>query len=82
MARTSKARSEAIDNIALGGGTARITSRERTVPDLSGAAAGALPPAFTTWGNTENIAVGTDYGADENLVVSGTDLLLAEKLTP
>jgi hypothetical protein len=72
MARTSKARSEAIDNIALGGGTAVITTRERTI-------SGALPPAFTTWGNTENIAVGTDYSADENLVVSGTNLLLTER---
>lgn len=70
MARTSKARSEAIDNIAVG---SAITSRERTID-------GALPPAFTTWGNTENIAVGTDYSADENLVVAGTNLLATERL--
>lgn len=70
MARTSKARSEAIDNIAVG---SAISSRERTI-------AGALPPAFTTWGNTENIAVGTDYSADENLVAVGTNLLLTERL--
>lgn len=70
MARTSKARSEAIDNIAVG---SAISTRERTI-------AGALPPATTTWGNTENIAVGTDYSADENLVVVGTNLLATERL--
>lgn len=70
MARTSKARSEAIDNIAVG---SAISTRERTI-------AGALPPATTTWGNTEKIAVGTAYGADENLVVVGTNLLLTERL--
>lgn len=75
MGHTVKARTVAMDNIALGGGTSRITSRERTI-------SGALPPDFTTWGNTENIAVGTDYGADENLVAVATNLLLAEKLTP
>lgn len=69
MARTNKARSEAIDNIASG---SAITSRERTIN-------GALPPATTTWGNTEKIAVGTAYGADENLVVAGTNLLAAER---
>lgn len=70
MARTSKARSEAIDNIAVG---SAITTRERTIN-------GALPPAFTTWGNTENIQVGVDYSADENLVVTATNLLLTERL--
>lgn len=70
MARTSKARSEAIDNIAAG---SAITTRERTIN-------GALPPATTTWGNTENISVGVDYGADENLVVAGTNLLATERL--
>lgn len=70
MARTSKARSEAIDNIAVG---SAITTRERTI-------AGGLPPAMTTWGNTENIAVGTDYSADENLVAVGTNLLATERL--
>ena len=70
MARTSKARSQAIDNIAVG---SAITTRERTI-------AGALPPANTTWGNSENIAVGVDYGADENLVVAGTNLLATERL--
>jgi hypothetical protein len=69
MARTSKARSEAIDNIASG---SAISSRERTID-------GALPPALTTWGNTENIAAGVDYSADENLVVAGTNLLLTER---
>jgi hypothetical protein len=71
MARTSKARSEAIDNMAGGELTDRITSRERTI-------LGALPPAFTTWGNSEKIAVGVAYGADENLVEAGTNLLLTE----
>ncbi len=75
MARTSKARSEAIDNMYGGASTDRITSRERTID-------GALPPAFTTWGNTENIAVGVDYGADENLVAVATNLLANERLTP
>jgi hypothetical protein len=69
VARTSKARSQAIDNIAAG---SAITSRERTIN-------GSLPPAFTTWGNTENIASGVDYSADENLVVAGTNLLLTER---
>jgi hypothetical protein len=80
MSRTSKARREAYDNIATGGGTAIITSRERTVPDLSAVKAGALPPDFTTFGNTENISVGVDYGADENIVVSGTNMLAGERL--
>jgi hypothetical protein len=71
MARTSKARSEAIDNMYGGELTDRITSRERTID-------GALPPAFTTWGNSEKIAVGTAYGTDENLVEAGTNLLLTE----
>jgi len=70
MSRTSKARREAYDNIAAG---SAITSRERTI-------SGALPPQFTTWGNTENISVGTDYSADENLVVKGTNLLAGERL--
>lgn len=70
MSRTSKARREAYDNIAVG---SAITTRERTI-------AGGLPPATTTWGNTENIAVGTDYSADENLVVKGTNLLAGERL--
>lgn len=69
MARTNKARSEAIDNIAAG---AAISTRERTI-------SGALPPATTTWGNTENISVGVDYSADENLIVAGTNLLAAER---
>lgn len=69
MARTVRARSQAVDNIAVG---AAITSRERTIN-------GALPPDFTTFGNTENIAVGTDYGADENIVVTATNMLLTER---
>ncbi len=77
MARTVKARREAYDNIAVG---SAISTRERTVPDLSAVAAGALPPAFTTWGNTEKIAVGVAYGADENLVAVATNLLTGERL--
>jgi len=76
MARTVKARSEAVDNIAAG---SAITTRERTEPGDNNPAGGALPPAFTTWGNTENIAVGLDYSADENIVVAGTNLLLTER---
>lgn len=69
MARTYRARSQAIDNIAVG---SAITSQERTIN-------GSLPPATATWGNTENIAVGTDYSADENLVATATNLLLTER---
>ena len=70
MARTSKARSEAIDNIAAG---SAVSSRERTI-------SGSLPPEFTTWGNTENIAAGSDYSADENLVAVGVNLIATERL--
>jgi hypothetical protein len=77
MSRTSKARGEAYDNIAV---ASAISTRERTLPGDLNPAAGALPPAFTTWGNTENIAVGTDYSADENIVVVATNLLLRERL--
>ena len=69
MARTSRSRREAYDNIAVG---SAITTRERTI-------AGALPPAFTTYGNTENIAVAADYGA-EKIIVKGTTLLAGERL--
>jgi hypothetical protein len=69
MSITSKARKLEYDNIAVGS----ATGTERTI-------AGSAPPAFTTWGNTENIAVGTDYSADENLVVVGTNLLAGERL--
>lgn len=77
MSRTSKARGEAYDNIAV---ASAITTRERTVPGDNNPAAGALPPAMTTFGNTENIAVGTDYGADENIVVVATNMALRERL--
>ena len=50
-----------------------MTSQERTI-------AGSLPPSTATWGNAEKIAVGVAYGADENIVVVGTNLLLAERL--
>ena len=57
MARTVKSRTLCIDNIAAGS----AMGVERTI-------SGAAPPANTTWGNTENIAVGVDYGADENVI--------------
>jgi len=75
MARTYKARTQAIDNQGIAGSTDRVTSQERTIN-------GSLPPATSTWGNAENIASGTAYGADENLVAAATDLLAAERLTP
>jgi hypothetical protein len=71
MARTVKARTTCYDNIAQ----ANATGVERTI-------SGAAPPANTTWGNTENISVGVDYGADENIIVTATNLLAIERLTP
>lgn len=68
MARVSKGRREALDNIAVG---SAISSRERTI-------AGALPPDQTAVGNTENIAVGSDYG--EERTVSGSALMEGERL--
>jgi hypothetical protein len=73
MARTYKARTQAVDNQGPGGGANRVTSQERTI-------LGSLPPSTSTWGNTENIAVGVDYSADENIVVTATNLLLTERL--
>lgn len=73
MARTYKARTQAVDNQGTAGGSDRVTSQERTIN-------GALPPDTSTWGNTENISVGVDYSADENIVVTATDLLLTERL--
>lgn len=69
MARTVKARREAYDNIAVG---SAISSRERTI-------AGALPPDFTTYGNTENIAVGSDYGQENQQV--GVDVIAGETVS-
>jgi hypothetical protein len=73
MARTYKARTQAVDNQGIAGGADRVTSQERTI-------LGAVPPDTSTWGNTENIAVATDYSADENIVEAGTNLLLTERL--
>jgi len=73
VARTYKARTQAVDNQGPAGGTDRVTSQERTIN-------GSLPPDTSTWGNTENISVGVDYSADENIVVTATDLLLTERL--
>jgi hypothetical protein len=75
MARTYKARTQAVDNQGPGGGADRVTSQERTIN-------GSLPPSTSTWGNSEKIAVGVAYGADENIVVTATNLLLTERLTP
>jgi hypothetical protein len=77
VSRTSKARGEAYDNIQI---AAEISTRERTLPGDNAPAAGALPPEFTTFGNTENIQIGVDYSADENIVVSGTNMALRERL--
>lgn len=68
MARVSKGRREAYDNIAPG---SAITSRERTI-------LGALPPTSTAVGNSENIAVGSAYG--EERVVAGSALMEGEQL--
>jgi hypothetical protein len=68
MSRLSKGRREAFDNIAVG---SAISSRERTI-------AGATPPDFTAVGNSENIAVASDYG--EERVVSGSVLVEAEDI--
>ena len=68
MSRVAEGRREAYDNIAVG---SAISSRERTI-------AGALPPDFTTIGNGENIAVGSDYG--EERPVSGAALMEGERL--
>jgi hypothetical protein len=70
MSITVKARTKGYDNIAV----ASATGTERTLN-------GSAPPANTTWGNTENIQVGVDYGADENLVAVATNLLANERLT-
>jgi hypothetical protein len=67
MARTEKARSMAIDDIAAG---SAITTRERTIN-------GALPPDFTAVGNAEKIAVGSAYGSER--VIAGSGLMLAER---
>lgn len=75
MARTVKARTTCVDNIAV----ASAMGIERTLPS-DGVQPGIAPPAFTTWGNTENISVGVDYSADENLIAVGTDLLAKERL--
>jgi hypothetical protein len=77
MSRTSKARGEAYDNIAQ---ASAISTRERTLPGDNNPAGGALPPAFTTFGNTENISVGVDYGADENVVATTVSMALRERL--
>ncbi len=71
MAHTSKGRTLAKDNIAVGS----ATGIENTV------AVAAPPPVFTdTFGNIENIAVGTDYGADENVVAVAVSMGI-ERLT-
>jgi hypothetical protein len=68
MAVTLRARKTAYDNIAVGS----ATGTERTL-------AGAAPPS-QAFGNGENIQVGVDYGADENIVVVATNMLAGERL--
>jgi hypothetical protein len=68
MARVSKGRREAYDNIAVG---SAISSRERTI-------SGSLPPADTTVGNIENLTVGNDYGEERH--VAGELLIEGERL--
>lgn len=68
MAVTLRARKTAYDNISV----ANATGTERTI-------AGAAPPS-QAFGNGENIAVASDYGADENIVVVATNMLAGERL--
>lgn len=68
MARTVKDRREAYDNIAIG---SAVSSRERTIN-------GGLPPDFTTYGNTENVAVGSDYGQENQQIA--VDVIAGERL--
>lgn len=74
--RTYKARTQAYDNITV---NSAVSSQERTI-------LGSLPPDTSTYGPTaasgltENIAVGSDYSADENIVVAGTNELAGERL--
>jgi hypothetical protein len=68
VARVSKGRKEAIDNIAV---ASAISTREKTIE-------GALPPATTSVGNSENIAVAADYG--EERVIAGSLLMGTERL--
>jgi hypothetical protein len=68
VARVSKGRTEAIDNIAV---ASAISTREKTIE-------GALPPATTSVGNSENIAVAADYG--EERVIAGSLLMETERL--
>ena len=70
MGRTVKARTEAYDNIAVG---SAISSRERTID-------GSLAPDFTTYGNSENIQIATDYGQENQQI--GVDVIAGELLTP
>lgn len=69
MARTIKARRQAYDNIAVG---SAITTRERVI------AGATAPSGSTAVGNTENIAVGADYGSER--VVAGSALMTGERL--
>lgn len=63
MAVVVKGRRTRLDNIAVG---SALTSKERTI-------AGAAPETVTdSVGNTENIAVGSDYG--EERVIAGAAL--------
>lgn len=68
MANTINLRNRqvAYDNLAVGSDTA---SAERTI-------AGSAPPA-QTWGQGENIAVGSDYGPE--LIIEKTTALITNE---
>ncbi len=71
MARTTKGRKTCYDNIAVG---SAISSKERVI-------AGAAQETVTdSVGNTENIAVASDYG--EERVSAGATLSEIERMTP
>lgn len=67
MAVTLRNRRTSYDNIAVGS----ATGAERPIT-------GDVQPA-QTWGQGANIAVGSDYGK-ENVIVSGTALIIGENL--
>jgi hypothetical protein len=69
MARTEKSRTTAYDNVAIG---SAVSTRERTI-------LGSTAPDFTAIGNGENIAIGDDYGAENQQ--EGVDVIAIERLT-
>ena len=69
MTVTIKGKKRRYDNIAIG---SALTSRERAI-------SGALGPDNTVRGNTENIAVGTDYGSAKEKMAIGVIAPLIER---